>query len=136
MVLSLSISHIFSCVGNLAPGLSLRLCSLSFVVISSAAPASFSVSRRCGGGDSAVCVLFPPSRVYTLSWVVLSGVYVAYSVFRLLSSVPPVSCTCFAALDGFVAVVRCCSACRLALSIAFPCRREGLGFYFGSPVLA
>ena len=88
-----------------------------------------------GGGYSAVCPL-SPSEVYALSFVVLSRVYIAYSVFRLLSSVPLVSCPCFSAPDGLVAVVRCRSACRLALSFAFPCHLGGLGFSFGSPVLA
>ena len=88
-----------------------------------------------GGGASDVCPL-PHFGVYALSFVVLSGIYFPYSVFRLPSSVPPVSCTCFTAPDGLVAVVSCLSACRLALSFAFPCRLGGLGFYFSSPVLA
>ena len=57
----------------------------------------------------------------------LAGVYLTYSFFRLLSSVPPVSCTYFAALVGLMAVVSCRSACHLALSIAFPCRLGELG---------
>ena len=62
----------------------------------------------------------PPSGVYALSFVVLSGVSLTYSFFRLLSSTPQVSCPCFAAPGGLLAVVRCrsdCPDCRLALSL-------------------
>ena len=62
-------------------------------------------------------------------WLCLAGFYVA-------SSVPPVFCTCFAAPDGLVGVSSYHSACHLTFSIAFSCRLGGLGFSFGSPVLA
>ena len=90
------------------------------------------------GGGGLCCLSSSTLRgVGSLSFVMLEGVYIAYSIFRLFSSVPPVSCTCFAAPCGLVVVVRCHSACRLALSFAFPCRLwGGLGFSFGSPVIA
>ena len=105
----------FSGVGYLATGLPLRLGSLLFVVFSLATPASFSMSQRVG----LRCLCFPPSGVYFLSFVVISKVYIASSVFRLLSSVPPVSWPCFAVPVDLVTVVSCCSVCCLAFSIAF-----------------
>ena len=104
----------------------LRLCSPRLVVFSSAALASFSMYHGRGGLG---CLCSLSTGVYAFSLVVFSGVYVAYSVFWLLSSVPPVSCTCFAAPDGLVGVVSYLSACCLALSITFPCRLGGLGFF-------
>ena len=82
----------FSDLGNSATGLPLRFGSLSFVVFSSPAPASFFYEPE--EGDSGVCPL-PPSGVFALFFVVLNGVSFAYSVFGFLSSVPPVYCTCF-----------------------------------------
>ena len=86
--------------------------ALSFfcVVFSSAAPASFSMNQRRG---TLMFVLFHPSGCL-LFFVVLCGVSFAYSVFGLLSSVPPVSCACFPAPVVLV-VISCLSDCRLAL---------------------
>ena len=47
----------FPCVGNPAPGLSLRLCSPRLVVFSSAAPALFSICRGGGGYLDVLCSL-------------------------------------------------------------------------------
>ena len=66
-------------------------------------------------------------KVYALFFIVLSGVYFAYSVFRLPSSVPRVSCACLPAPVVLVVVISCHSACRLALSFGFPCLPRGLG---------
>ena len=82
MVLSLSPSRVFSGIGNTATGLPLRLGLHSYVVFSSAAPASFSMRQRGeGGGGTQMFVLFHLPECMALSFIVLSGVYIAYSVF-------------------------------------------------------
>ena len=104
--LSLSISCLFSVLGNAATGLPLCFGSHSFVVFSLYALASFSMRRRGGGG--LWCCSFSVNRkvgtpmfvsstlrgVCSLFFVVLS-VFLCCSVFALLSSITPVSCACF-----------------------------------------
>ena len=69
------------------------------------------------GGYSDVCPL-PPSGVFALFFVVRSGVSFAYSVFVLLSSVPPVSCACFPAPVVLFVVITYLSGQCICLSIA------------------
>ena len=117
---SLSPCRFFSGFRNSATGLPLHLRSRPFVVFSSAAPASFSMSWRGGGGTQMFVHFHLLGSM--LSVVLIRGVYFAYSAFRLPSSVPPVSCACFPALVVLVVVFGCHSACRLALSLSSPSR--------------
>ena len=80
------------------------------------------------GGLPCLCPLSTFRGVCSLRFV-LSRVCVAYSVFWLLSSVPPASCTCFAAPEGAFwcpLLLLCLSS---PFSIAFPCHLGGLGLF-------
>ena len=71
-----------------------------------------------GGGRCLSYSIFRSVCSLSLSFAWFS---LPFSFFRLLSSLPPMSCFCFAALVVLVVVVHCRSSCRLdlCLSIAF-----------------
>ena len=116
--LSLSLESLSS-VGIPAPGLPLRLLSPSFVIFCSAAPASFSLSWRGGGGGQLVLFLLPECMLFlslclaggSSSLFILTVVFVCSSSFLSLLHCPGWSCS-YSLLPFRLSS---CSLCRFSL---------------------